>query len=69
MLARGIGDVQEALRDWYNISQQFLEGKITVDEWAAQNQEIQMSHAETAMGTGISMEDLEHPENEPAGKE
>lgn len=69
MLARGIGDVQEALRDWYNISQQFLEGEITVDEWAEQNQEIQLSHADTAMGSGISREDLEHPENEPAGRE
>mgnify|MGYP000169556822 FL=1 len=69
MLARGIGDVQEALRDWYGISQEFLEGKITVDEWATQNQEIQMSHIETAMGDGVSIEDLEHPENEPAGKE
>ena len=61
MLARGIGDVQEALRDWYNISQQFLEGEITVDEWAEQNQEIQMSYVETAMGSGISMEDLLRP--------
>lgn len=67
-LARGIGDNQEALRAWYNYSQDFLNGKITVDEWATMNQENQMKYAPAQMeASKITMEDLENPQNEPTG--
>ena len=68
-LARGLGDDQEATRNWYTYSQDFLEGKITVEEWAAKNQENQYSFlGKVIAANGINPEDLDHPENEATGK-
>ncbi|MBR7040570.1 MAG: carbohydrate ABC transporter substrate-binding protein [Clostridia bacterium] len=67
-LARGIGDNQEALRAWYTYSMDLLNGKITVDEWAAQHQANQTKYAPDVMASSkISMNDLENPQNEPTG--
>ncbi|MBQ3668306.1 MAG: hypothetical protein II920_03660, partial [Clostridia bacterium] len=67
-LARGIGDNQEALRAWYTYSMDLLNGKITVDEWAALHQENQSKYAPDVMAASkISMNDLENPQNEPTG--
>lgn len=67
-LARGIGDNQEALRAWYTYSMDLLNGKITVDEWAALHQENQSKYAPDVMASSkISMNDLENPQNEPTG--
>ena len=67
-LARGIGDNQEALRAWYTYSMDLLNGKITVDEWAAQHQANQTKYAPDVMAASkISMNDLENPQNEPTG--
>ena len=67
-LARGIGDNQEALRAWYAYSMDFLNGKITVDEWATMHQENQYKYAPDVLATNkISMNDLENPQNEPTG--
>lgn len=69
-LARGIGDNQEALRAWYGYSMDFLNGKISVDEWASMHQENQLKYAPDVMASSkISMTDLETPENEPIGNE
>jgi ABC-type glycerol-3-phosphate transport system substrate-binding protein len=67
-LARGIGDDQEALRAWYTYSMDFLDGKITVDEWAEMHQANQTQYAPNVMAASkISMTDLENPQNEPTG--
>lgn len=66
-LARGIGDNQEALRAWYGYSMDFLDGKITVDEWAEKHQENQMHYARENIKDSISDTDLENPQNEPTG--
>ena len=67
-LARGVGDNQEALRAWYTYSMDFLDGKISVDEWAEQHQANQLKYAPEVMKAGkVSMNDLETPENEPTG--
>ena len=45
-----------------------LNGKITVDEWAALHQENQSKYAPDVMASSkISMNDLENPQNEPTG--
>ena len=67
-LARGIGDNQEALRAWYGYTSDFLNGKITIDEWATLHQESSLKYAEQVMvDSKITMEDLQNPQNEPTG--
>ncbi len=68
-LARGVGDNQEALRAWYGYSMDLLDGKITVEEWAAKHQENQLKYAPDVMAASkISMADLDNPQNEPVGE-
>ena len=67
-LARGVGDNQEALRAWYTYSMDLLNGKIDVEQWAAQHQENQLKYAPDVMESSkISVADLENPQNEPVG--
>ena len=70
MMARGApGDVQNSLREWYDYSQQFLNGKITVDEWAAKHKENVMKYLDDSLAAAkISRTDLDNPQNEPTGK-
>ena len=68
-LARGIGDNQEALRAWYGYTSDFLNGKITIDEWATMHQENSLKYGEQVMADSkITMEDLQNPQNEPTGE-
>lgn len=67
-LARGIDDNQEALRAWYGYTSDFLNGKISIDEWGDMNQENQMKFGLVQMEIAkITMEDLDNPQNEPTG--
>ena len=70
MMARGApGDVQNSLREWYDYSQQFLNGKITVDEWAAKHKENVMKYLDDSLAAAkISRTDLDNPQNEPTGQ-
>lgn len=70
MMARGApGDVQNSLRDWYDYSQQFLTGKISIDEWASKHKENIMKYLDDSLAAAtISRADLENPQNEPTGK-
>ena len=70
MVARGApGDVQQSLRDWYGYSQQFLIGKITVDQWATQHKANIMKYFNDALkASKINPTDLDNPQNAPTGK-
>ena len=62
-LARGIDDNQEALRAWYGYTSDFLNGKISIDEWGDMNQENQMKYGLVQMEIAkITMEDLDKME-------
>lgn len=68
-LASGVGDNQEAIRAWYGYTKDFLDGKITIDEWAKTHQETQTKYAyEVLKINKISLRDLENPQNEPTGQ-
>ena len=67
-LARGIGDNQEALRAWYTYTMDFLNGNITIEEWAEKHNENQLRYLPDVMAASeISDADLENPQNEPTG--
>ena len=70
MISRGApGDVQQSLRDWYGYSQELLEGKITVDQWAAKHKENVMKYLPDALAASkINASDLDNPQNAPTGK-
>lgn len=70
MIARGAPrDVQESLREWYNYTQEFLNGKITVDNWANKHKANVMKYLPDSMKADkISESDLNNPQNAPSGK-
>lgn len=70
MMARGApGDVQNSLREWYDYSQKFLTGQISIDEWASMHKDNIMKYLDDSLaGSKISRADLENPQNEPTGK-
>lgn len=73
MLARGLagtsGDIQESYRAFYDYSYDFLNGDITVEDWAKKHQENINTYLPTAMETsGVSEKDLENPQNAPTGQ-
>ena len=70
MLARGApGDVQQSLRDWYGYSQEFLNSKITVDQWATKHKANVLKYfADSLKASKINPGDLDTPQNAPTGK-
>jgi ABC-type glycerol-3-phosphate transport system substrate-binding protein len=68
-LARGIGDVQEALRAFYDYSYNYLSGRITVDQWLASHKAQNLQYLDQAMTNNkISRNDLNNPQNAPTGQ-
>jgi ABC-type glycerol-3-phosphate transport system substrate-binding protein len=68
-LARGIGDNQEALRAWYGYSMDYLNGKITIEDWATQHQANQMKYLDAQLAANkINPSDLDTPQNAPSGQ-
>jgi ABC-type glycerol-3-phosphate transport system substrate-binding protein len=68
-LARGIGDVQEALRAFYDYSYNYLLGRTTVDQWLASHKAQNLQYLDQAMTNNkISRNDLNNPQNAPTGQ-
>jgi hypothetical protein len=68
-VARGIGDVQEALRLFYDYSQSYLTGKTTIDQWLASHKAQNLRYMDQAMAANkISRNDLNNPQNAPTGQ-
>lgn len=70
LIARGApGDVQQSLRDWYNYSEQFLNGEISVDQWASSHKANISKYFNDSLKTaGINASDLDNPQNAPTGQ-
>ncbi len=70
MMSRGApGDVQQSLRDWYGYSQEFLNAKITVDQWATKHKaNITKYFTDALKASKINPGDLDNPQNAPTGK-
>ncbi|MGN0434457.1 MAG: ABC transporter substrate-binding protein [Bilifractor sp.] len=67
-LARGIGESAETFREFYQYSYDYLNGKISIDEWAKDHENNIMEHVDAAMEeNGIGENDLQSPQNEPTG--
>lgn len=71
MMAVGVpGGLENSLREWYDYSQQFLTGKISIDDWVKKHQENVDKYFDEALETvKISRADLENPQNQPTGEE
>jgi hypothetical protein len=68
-LARGIADIQEALRAYYDYSYNYLSGRITVDQWLASHKASTLQYLDQAMTAyKISRNDLRNPQNAPTGQ-
>ena len=68
-LARGIGDVQEALRAFYDYSYNYLSGRTTVDQWLASHRATTLQYLDQAMTNNkVSRNDLRNPQNAPTGQ-
>lgn len=69
LLARGIGESAETFRAFYDYSQEFLRGNISIEDWITKHQKNIMDNLEsTALEKGVGLSDLDNPENEPTGK-
>jgi ABC-type glycerol-3-phosphate transport system substrate-binding protein len=65
----GVGDVQEALRAFYDYSYNYLSGKTTVDQWLASHKATVLQYLDQAMTSlKISRNDLRNPQNAPVGQ-
>ena len=63
-----VNPAQEALRAWYTYTMDFLNGNITIEEWAEKHNENQLRYLPDVMAASeISDADLENPQNEPTG--
>jgi ABC-type glycerol-3-phosphate transport system substrate-binding protein len=68
-LARGIADIQEALRGFYDYSYNYLSGRTTVDQWLASHKATTLQYLDQAMASfKISRNDLRNPQNSPTGQ-
>ncbi|MDR1467789.1 MAG: extracellular solute-binding protein [Spirochaetaceae bacterium] len=68
-VARGIGDVQEALRAFYDYSYNYLSGRTTVDQWLSSHKASTLQYLDQAMAIfKISRNDLRNPQNAPTGQ-
>lgn len=70
MIARGApNDVQQSLRDWYNYSEQFLNGEISVDQWASSHKaNVSKYFNDSLKAAGVNASDLDNPQNAPTGQ-
>jgi ABC-type glycerol-3-phosphate transport system substrate-binding protein len=67
--ARGIADVQEALRVFYDYSYNYLSGRTTVDQWLASHKAQTLQYLDQAMAIyEISRNDLRNPQNAPTNQ-
>ena len=70
MLARGLGDIADSTRVYYDNAYSFLTGSITVDEYVQKQEQNMLDHLDECLANnGISRSDLEHPELEPTGED
>jgi raffinose/stachyose/melibiose transport system substrate-binding protein len=69
-IARGApNDVQESLRDWYQYTQDLLNGKIKTDDWGKKHKENVMKYLKDSLKAAkINESDLDNPQNAPTGK-
>jgi ABC-type glycerol-3-phosphate transport system substrate-binding protein len=68
-LARGVGEVQEAQRLFYDYSQSYLTGKTTIDQWLASHKAQTLRYIDQGMAAQkISRNDLNNPQNAPTGQ-
>jgi ABC-type glycerol-3-phosphate transport system substrate-binding protein len=67
-LARGLAEIPESYRAFYNYCYDYLNGKITVDNFLEQHEQNIRDYFEQAMTNAqIGYSDLENPANEPTG--
>ena len=72
-LARGLagsaGDITESYRLFYDYSYRYLTGQIDLEGWIKEHCANIEMYLPTAMETsGISMADIENPQNAPSGQ-
>ena len=69
MLARGFAEIPESYRSFYSYAYDFLNGKITSDQFLEKHEQNIMDNFETGLNNAeIGYGDLENPANEPTGK-
>lgn len=67
-LCRGLNDLPESTREFYNNAYAYLTGAITVDQYLEKQENNMLTYLEPALeAKGITMEDLENPAAKPAG--
>ena len=68
LLARGIGESAETYRAFYDYSQEYLRGNISLEEWITKHQKNIMDNFENAaLEKGVGPSDIDNPKNEPTG--
>lgn len=68
-LARGLADLPESTREYYNNAYSYLTGQTTVDEYLAAQQAQYEKYLPTVMANSeVSEKDLENPAAEPTGE-
>ena len=69
MLARGFAEIPESYRSFYSYAYDFLNGKITSDQFLEKHEQNIMDNFEQGLANAeIGYGDLENPANEPTGK-
>jgi raffinose/stachyose/melibiose transport system substrate-binding protein len=57
------------LRDWYQYTQDLLNGKIKTDDWGKKHKENVMKYLKDSLKAAkINESDLDNPQNAPTGK-
>ena len=68
-LSRGLSDLPESTREYYNNAYNYLTGAITVDEYLDAQVENYATYLDAAMEAAeVSMNDIENPAAEPTGE-
>lgn len=73
ILARGAksnkGDIDPSYREWYQYTQEFFNGKISIDDWSKKHAaNFEKYFPQILQNGGISENDLKNPQTAPAGK-
>jgi ABC-type glycerol-3-phosphate transport system substrate-binding protein len=69
MLARGIGEIQEAYRAFYDYSYNYLSGRTTIDQWLTSHKATTTQYFDQALlSNKMSRTDLGNPQNAPTGQ-
>lgn len=67
-MARGLADLPESTREYYDNSYDYLTGKITVEQYLEKQEQNHLSYLEIVLqNSNIKMEDLDNPSAEPTG--